>query len=639
MIGVLVDDAIVEVENIERHLLMGKPARTAALDASAEIGLAVIATTFTLVAVFLPTAFMGGTVGRFFVQFGWTASVAVLFSLLVARLLTPMMAAHMLRKASHSQHIPRWITRYQALANWCLRHRTITLLSALVFFVSGLGLAASLPGAFMPADDKSHTQATLNLPPGSTLVQTQALGEQAWARMTAQTHVERVFYAVDADDPSILVMTIGLADRVARAGHSKQDIEQQLRRVLATLPGVRVHVGGDASRDTYELVLAGEDSSVLEAHARVLEQELRGIPGIGAVSSTASLVRPELIVRPDDVDAADLGVSTLDIADTLRIATLGDNAEDLPKLNLGGRQIPVRVRLTPEATEDMATLRRLPVPGFRGGVPLENVASFEWSSGASTITRYDRQRNINFEVSLAGRPLGDIEQLVQSLPGVRKLPDGVNQTVAGDAEEMGELAAGFGSSMLIGLLCVYMVLVLLLKDFLQPVTILMALALSIPGAFLALFLTGSSLSLPALIGLIMLMGIATKNSILLVDYIIIARQQHGLARRQAILDACSKRARPIVMTTVAMVAGMVPIALGFAGDPSFRAPMAFVVIGGLVTSTALSLLVVPVFYSCVDDFYHWFKTLPSRIRETTPYADRRRQQTTENHQRCEISRK
>jgi multidrug efflux pump subunit AcrB len=608
VIGVLVDDAIVEVDNIERHLLMRKPARTAALDASAEIGLAVIATTLTLVAVFLPTAFMSGTVGRFFVQFGWTASVAVLLSLLVARVLTPMMAAYLLRESSQSQRAPRWIMHYQVAVNWCLHHRRSVLLVALACFIGGLWLAASLPGAFMPVDDKSQTQVALTLPPGSTFLQAQALAEQARGRLLEAEHVESVFAAVGGDDIGTVVMTIGLAERKARAGRKKHEIEQRLRQALSTLPGIRIHVGSEESRDSYELVLAGENSRVLEAHARKIEQALRATPGMGAVSSTASLVRPELVLRTDHRRAADLGVSTLAIADTLRIATVGDNAEDMPKLNLAGRQIPVRVRLAREAREDMSILKRLPVPGKHGKVPLENVATPEWSSGSSAITRHDRMRNINIEVSLAGRPLGDVEQLVQALPSVRQLPRGVYQTAAGDAEEMAELAMGFGMAMLTGILCVYMVLVLLLKDFLQPVTILVALVLSVPGAFIALFLADYAVSLPAMIGLVMLMGIATKNSILLVDYIIIARREDPLGRRRAILDACGKRARPIVMTTVAMVAGMVPITLGWAGDPSFRAPMAIVVIGGLVTSTLLSLLIIPVFYSCVDDFAHWVKS-------------------------------
>ena len=611
VIGVLVDDAIVEIENIERHLLMGKPPRQAAMDAAAEIGLAVVATTFTLIAVFLPTAFMSGTIGLFFVQFGWTASVAVLFSLLVARLLTPMLAAYLLHKPSQQQRDPIWINYYMVGAHWCLRHRKTTLVAAVAFFAGGVWLASTLPGSFIPPDDNSQTQAALTLPPGSTLSEAAVLAEQARSRLAAHRYVTSVFTAVgggsgssDADVTSV-VLTVGLADRASRAGVKKQEIEQQMRVALATLPGVRTRVGTEG--DSYELVLAGEDSRVLELHARQVERELRAIPGIGAVSSTASLVRPELIVRPDFARAADLGVSAQAIADTLRIATVGDNAENLPKLNFNSRQVPVMVRLADAAREDIATLKRLPVPGANGRVPLESVASFEWSSGPSEISRHDRLRNVNFEVSLQGRPLGEIEQTVQQLPSLRQLPRGIHQTAAGDAEEMAELATSFGVAMLTGVLCIYMVLVLLLKDFMQPVTILVALVLSVPGAFLALFLTSSPVSLPAMIGLVMLMGIATKNSILLVDYIIIARQAHGLDRGEAILDACQKRVRPIVMTTIAMGAGMVPITLGWAGDPSFRAPMAFVVIGGLITSTLLSLLVIPVFYSCVDDLVNWMR--------------------------------
>ena len=552
-IEVLVDDAIVEIENIERHLLMDKPPRQAAMDAAAEIGLAVVATTFTLIAVFLPTAFMSGTVGQFFVQFGWTASVAVLFSLLVARLLTPMLVAYLLRKPQHPSRDPTWISVYLVVARWCLRQRKTTLLAAAACFAGGIWLASTLPGTFIPPDDNSQAQATLTLPPGSILSESEALAEQARSRLATQQHVVSVFAAVgggsgssDSDVTSV-ELTVGLADRATRAGVTQQDIEQQLRVALATLPGVRTRVGDEG--DGYELVLAGEDSRVLELHARQVEREMRAIPGIGAVSSTASLVRPELIVRPDFARAADLGVSAQAIADTLRIATVGDNAEDLPKLNFSSRQVPVMVRLADAAREDMATLKRLPVPGANGPVPLESVANVEWSSGPSEITRHDRLRNVNFEVSLQGQPLGEIEQAVQALPSLRQLPRGVFQKAEGDTEEMAELASSFGIAMLTGVLCIYMVL--LLKDFMQPVTILVALILSIPGAFLALFLTQTPVSLPAMIGLIMLMGIATKNS-LLVDYIIIARRVQGLERVEAILDACKKRVRPIVMTTIAM---------------------------------------------------------------------------------------
>jgi multidrug efflux pump subunit AcrB len=258
-----------------------------------------------------------------------------------------------------------------------------------------------------------------------------------------------------------------------------------------------------------------------------------------------------------------------------------------------------------DARTDLNLLARLPVPGARGPVPLGNVANLSIESGPASIDRYDRLRNINIEIELNGQALGEVQKQALALPSLQKLPPGVMQTTVGDAEAMMELFASFGIAILTGVLCIYIVLVLLFKDFVQPVTILGALVLSIPGAFLALFLTHTAVSMPSMIGLIMLMGIATKNSILLVDYVILARRDHGLSRYDAILDACSKRARPIVMTTIAMGAGMMPIALGLGTDPSFRAPMAIVVIGGLITSTFLSLLVIPVLFTYVDDAEQW----------------------------------
>jgi multidrug efflux pump subunit AcrB len=317
------------------------------------------------------------------------------------------------------------------------------------------------------------------------------------------------------------------------------------------------------------------------------------------------------VVRPDFARAADLGVTSAAIAETLRVATSGDYSQDLAKLNLSERQVPIVVRLSDRGRNDLETLRRLPVPGARGPVPLESVADLQILSGPSELTRYDRTRNVNLKVELNGRPLGEIEDAAAALPSLQNLPKGVTVAPTGDAEAMGELATGFGVAMLAGVLCVYMVLVLLLKDFAQPLTVLVALVLSVPGAFLALLITGSTLSMPSMIGLIMLMGISTKNSILLVDYIIIARRDHGLDRLDAIVDACRKRARPIVMTTIAMGAGMLPIAIGLGADPSFRSPMAIGVIGGLITSTVLCLLVIPVVYSYMDDA---IGTVRSRLR-------------------------
>jgi len=618
VVGVLVDDAIVEIENIMRHLREGKTPFQAAMEAADEIGLAVIATTFTLIAVFLPTAFMGGVPGKFFVQFGWTAAIAVFFSLVVARMLTPMMAAYVLKPPKREHTEARWLTIYMGWARWCLKHRGWTMLGTLVFLLGSCSLVPLLPTGFIPPDDLSQTQVTVTLPPGSTFKETSALAEQARQIVQANKHVKLVYTAIGGGsagaDPFApqgaaevrkAVLTINMTHRDDRRGTSKQDIEGDLRVALEALPGARVKVGLGASSEKYVLVLAGEDGRVLAQHAAQVERELRTIAGIGAVTSTASLVRPELIVRPDFARAADLGVTSAAIADTLRIATAGDYDQGLAKMNLSQRQVPVVVKLADNGRQDIDVLSRLPVPGARGPVPLSNVATLEIASGPAEIARYDRLRNINFEIELNQQPLGAVEAAALALPSLKNLPMGVIQTSVGDAEAMADLFASFGLAMATGVLCIYIVLVLLFKDFVQPITILAALVLSIPGAFLALFVTHTAVSMPSMIGLIMLMGIATKNSILLIDYVILARRDHGLTRWEAILDACHKRARPIVMTTIAMGAGMMPIAIGLGVDPSFRSPMAIVVIGGLITSTFLSLLVIPVVFTFVDDMEQW----------------------------------
>ena len=633
VVGILVDDAIVEIENIMRHLRMGKRPFDAAMEAADEIGLAVIATTFTLIAVFLPTAFMSGVPGKFFVQFGWTAAIAVFISLVVARMLTPMMSAYVLKAPKKEFHEGRWIAIYMRWVQACLRHRVWTTLAAIAFFVASLGLAQLLPTGFIPPDDLSQTQVSIALAPGATFEQTLAAAEAARVIVQKNPHVKLVYTAVGGGstgaDPFApggaaevrkATLTINMTPRRERGGVTKQAIEQLLREALTALPGARVKVGFGGSNEKYVLVLAGEDGRVLAEHARRVEQELRTIPGIGNVVSNASLVRPELIVRPDFARAADLGVTSTAIADTLRIATAGDYDQALAKLNLAQRQVPVVVKLAPEARTDLDLLSRLAVPGARGPVMLGNVATLAIDSGPAQINRYDRLRNINFEIELNQQPLGEVEKEALALPSLVNLPPGVIQTTVGDAEAMAELFGSFGLAMLTGIACIYIVLVLLFKDFVQPVTILAALVLSIPGAFLALFLTRTALSMPSMIGLIMLMGIATKNSILLVEYAIMARRDRGMTRTEALLDACHKRARPIVMTTIAMGAGMMPIALGIGTDPSFRAPMAIVVIGGLITSTFLSLLVIPVVFTFVDDAVHKLKGLFGHLHRHPPAA-------------------
>jgi len=633
VVGILVDDAIVEIENIMRHLGMGKRPYAAAMEAADEIGLAVIATTFTLVAVFLPTAFMSGVPGKFFVQFGWTAAIAVFMSLVVARMLTPMMSAYVLKPPKKPHREGRWIAIYLRWVQACLRHRVLTTVAAAAFFVGGLALSQFLPSGFLPPDDLSQTQVHVALPPGSTFEQTLATAEAARAIVQKNHHVKLVYTAVGggntgadpfapggAAEVTKATLTINLTPRRDRGGITKQAIEQELRDALTAVPGARIKVGFGGSNEKYVLVLAGEDGAVLSAHARRVEQELRTMPGIGNVVSSSSLVRPELIVRPDFARAADLGVTSAAIADTLRIATAGDYDQSLAKLNLAQRQVPVVVKLAADARTDLDLLSRLAVPGARGPVQLGNVATLAIDSGPAQINRYDRLRNINFEIELNGQPLGEVEKEALALPSIRNLPQGVVQTSVGDAEAMAELFGSFGLAMLTGVACIYIVLVLLFKDFVQPATILVALVLSVPGAFLALFLTRTALSMPSMIGLIMLMGIATKNSILLVEYAIMARRDRGMTRFEALIDACHKRARPIVMTTIAMGAGMTPIALGIGTDPSFRAPMAIVVIGGLITSTFLSLLVIPVVFTFVDDGVQKIKAVFARLHHHAPHA-------------------
>ncbi|HEY1104230.1 MAG TPA: efflux RND transporter permease subunit [Burkholderiaceae bacterium] len=622
VVGVLVDDAIVEIENIARHLRMGKTPFQAAMEAADEIGMAVIATTFALVAVFLPTAFMGGVPGLFFKQFGWTAVLAILASLMVARLLTPMMAAYLLKPTQEKEQQDGWVMRrYMATMRWCLRHRLVTSIASALFFIASIALVGLLPTGFVPASDRAQTQINIELPPGSTLAETRAVAERARVVAAGVQGVIGVFSSIgggssgDAFAPGAAaearraVLTLTTTHRSDRS-ESLPDIESRIRAGLADIPGARFNVGPPDTGVKMQLVLRSEDPVALNAAAQQVERELRTLRGIGNVSSSASLVRPEIIVRPDFARAADLGVTAASMAETVRVATAGDYDTALTKLNLSERQVPIRVKLPDAVRADLAAIERLTVPGRNGPVLLGNVASITMESGPAQIDRLNRSRNVTLDVELGSRTLGEVNEEAQQLPAMKSLPPAVKVADLGDAEEMRALFASFGIAMLIGVLCIYGVLVLLFKDFMQPITILAALPLSIGGAFVALLITGQALSMPSMIGLIMLMGIVTKNSILLVDYAILARQA-GMGRFDALVDACHKRSRPIVMTTIAMGAGMLPLALGWGADPSFRSPMAIAVIGGLITSTLLSLLVVPAVFTYIDDIARW---LIGRVR-------------------------
>ena len=554
VVGILVDDAIVEIENIVRHLGMGKSPKEAAMEAVEEIGLAVVATTATLVAVFLPTAFMTGVAGMFFKQFGWTAAIAVFASLVVARLLTPMMAAYILKPIDHAPKDSWVMTRYLGWVAWCLRHRILTSLAAAGFFIASLMLIPLLPTGFIPPDDLAQTQVTIELTPGSRFEQTLRVAEDVRERLMRDPDVRQVYTAIGGgatgSDPFAMggapearkaTLLLNLSPREGR-GSSKQQIEARLREALAGVPGIRSTVGFGGAGEKLVVALTGDDGRTLAETSRAVVRELRALEGIGNVTSSAALTRPELVVRPDPARAADLGVTAEAIADTLRVATAGDYEQSLAKLNLSQRQVPIVVRLPEQSRDDLGLLERLAVPGSGGNVPLGNVADFAIDSGPAQIDRYDRSRNVLLEIELNGQALGDVLAKVDQLPSLVNLPPTVRRAELGDVEGMKELFESFGLAMLIGVFCIYTVLVLLFKDFIQPVTILAALVLSVPGAFLALFLTHTSLSMPSMIGRARLWQASISASVRLMPW-----------SRRATIAYSTRRMEYLVATPISMI--------------------------------------------------------------------------------------
>jgi len=620
VIGVLVDDSIVEVENITRHMHMGKTPLQAALDATDEIGLAVVATTFTIVVVFFPTAFMGGIGGLFFRQFGLTVVFAALASLVVARMFTPMLAAYWLKDSRPEKHIePFWMGAYMRLSTWCVQHRFVTIVCTLAFFIASLALVPLLPKGFIPADNSTYTQVTLEMPPGTRIHESVAMVRQAQQRLADMQEIEHVYVTMGEGNSASIGMvstaqgegsratlTLQLAPRKQR--RAKVQIQEDIVQRLADLPGVRVFVGLGVSNDKYQINLVSYDRAALQHAADSLEPQLRAIPGIHGVQAGSQLQRTEVAASIDFERAADLGLTAADVAYTLRLATQGDYEEYLPKFDMDKRQIPVRIKLHDSARMDLAALENLLIPRSSGpAVRLGDVARLSLVNGPVSLRHLDGQHSAGFVISIGNQNMSDVIRQVMQLPTIQNLPPGVQVKETGDSEARAELFTSFASAMLIGALLIYAVLVLLFKDFLQPVTLLVSLPLATGGSFIAMLIAQASFSLPTMIGFIMLMGIVTKNSILLVDYIIIARQE-GMARLAAVLDACHKRARPIVMTSLAMGFGMLPIALGLGNsDMSFSSPMGVTVVGGLVTSTLLSLIVVPVVYTLVDDVWGWVR--------------------------------
>ncbi len=618
--GILVDDAIVEIENIVRHMRMGKSAYRAALEAADEIGLAVIAITFTIVAVFTPVSFMGGIAGQYFKQFGLTVAAAVLISLLVARLITPMLAAYFMRPHKHVEERDGFIMRfYTRLVGWSVRHKFVTFVLGLCFFSASIWSTNLLPSGFLPEEDISRSLFVMELPPGARLDDTKAETDRLTERLREMPEVRSVFVSGGTQLPAkkevrLATLTVNFAPKEERSLRQRQLENRIIDLVQREIPDVRFFRLNENGQRGLSLIVAGPDQGVVVETAAKLEREMARIPTLESVVSTIPLNRPEIRIRPKPALAAELGVSTDVIAETVRVGTIGDIGANLAKFDAGDRQVPIRVQLPESARADRGIIDVLKVPAKNGAaVPLSAIADVEFGQGPTSIDRYDRALRIALEGDMRGTDaLGEVIEAVMKLPTAQNLPAGVSIRQTGDAEVMEEVFAGFGKAMGAGIMMVLGVLILLFANFLQPFTILLSLPLSIGGAILALVITQKAISLPVVIGFLMLMGIVTKNAIMLVDFAV-EEVSKGVDRVDAIIDAGRKRARPIVMTTIAMAAGMLPSALALGAGGEFRAPMAIAVIGGLIVSTMLSLVFVPAFFILMDDLSRFFSWLLGRF--------------------------
>jgi multidrug efflux pump subunit AcrB len=615
--GILVDDAIVEIENIERHMQMGKTPYQAAIDAADEIGLAVIAISLTIVAIFAPASFMSGVAGQFFKQFGITVSVQVLFSLLAARLVTPMLAAYFLRAHPHVEKPPGKVMQfYTRIATRSVRHYQITMGIGVLILAMSVGSILLLASGFLPAQDTARSLLSIELPPGSRLSDTEKVTEDIVKLLRARPEITTVFVdggrvpqgSQEVRKASIIIQYTPKAKRSI----TQKEMELFITRKLEDIPDIHHWFVDENGLRAISLVVVGTDSVTVGNVASELAGQMRQSPAVTAlvtnVIADTSLDRPELRILPRMDLSVRLGISTESLAESIRVATIGDVEPALAKFDTGERLIPVRVQLIDTAKADIQRLEQMRVPmgGGRGDVPLSAVADIRLSQGPNSINRFDRQRQATVAADLVGHAaLGDAMKQINALPVMvnlaKKQPPGVSLQQSGDAENLAELGPSLAGVMIIGMMMVYAVLVILFGTFLQPVTILFSLPLSIGGAIAALLLTGHQLTIPVWIGVLMLMGIVTKNAIMLVEFSIESIRK-GMDRDAAIVDAGQKRARPIIMTTIAMVAGMVPSALSFGAGGEIRSPMALAVIGGLIFSTVLSLIFVPAMFAMMDDF-------------------------------------
>jgi multidrug efflux pump subunit AcrB len=615
--GVLVDDAIVEIENIVRHMRMGKSGYQAALDAADEIGLAVVATSFTIIAVFLPVSFMGGVTGQYFKQFGLTVAAAVFISLMVARLITPVLAAYSLRGDAFPAKPGDGpvMTLYVSLLRWCVANRWKTIAAGAAFFVLSILALSIIPQAFLPPEDFSNSQLNIELPPGGKLEDTARVSAAAAALLRKSPEVTDLIEFVGEDNGEIrnAVMYISLVPRSQRKMSQKQ-WEQSMTPILNQVPDGHLSFSSGGEGRDIQLYLTGDDPPLVERTAHQVLKEMQTLNVLRIPRIRGDLPRPEIVVHPRLDIAAQLGVSVQSISQTIRIATLGDLPQNGAKFSLRDRQIPIRVSLIESARRDLSTLENLPVPTASGtAVPLKSVATLSFGQGPSAVRRYNQSRRVFLEADLSpGVELGTATKQIYALPTLKNLPQGVHLVKRGNTENFQEMKENFALAIGAGVLMVLAVLVLLFARLFQPITILSALPLSLGGAALALLLTNRPFSIAVVIGFLMLMGIVAKNSILLVDFAI-EEMRAGKPRLEAILEAGHKRARPIVMTTVAMVAGMFPVAVGWGGDSDFRSPMAIAVIGGLVTSTMLTLVIVPAVFTVFDDIERWMAPKAAKL--------------------------
>ncbi|WP_114953652.1 efflux RND transporter permease subunit [Sphingosinicella terrae] len=624
--GVLVDDAIVEIENIVRHMRMGKSAYQASIDAADEIGLAVVGTTFSIVAVFLPVGMMPGVAGQFFKNFGFTVVAAVLTSLAVARLITPMFAAYFLKAKGHATHGEGWLMdRYMSVLSFTLRHRWVTIVGGVVSLILTVMFFMIMPQTFQPDVDQDQTSVSVEMVPGTTMAQTGDVVEQVEAVLRQQPEVTSVFSRVRVGSATVSAMFSEDRER------SSQELERAVAPALNRIADARVFFrnfqngGGRA----LTLTLGGDDPVQLNRVAQQLVQEMATIPELVAPRVSGDLPRPEIVVTPRLDIAADLGVTTAALSNAIRIATLGDIDQNSARFSLSDRQIPIRVSMDEDSRQRLSTIENLPVATSSGGsVPLKLIADITFGAGPSVIQRTNQTRRITIGADFApGVVSGEVWPKIRQLPAMQNMPQGVRELMLGMNRWQQEMIQNFIIAVVSGVFLVFAVLMLLYRRILPPFVNMGSLLLAPLGGLLALWIAGQPISIAVYIGLLMLIGIVAKNSILLIDFAL-EEMDKGVPKQEAILDAGHKRAQPIVMTTVAMSAGMVPTALSLSGDAAWRSPMGIVVIGGLLLSTVLTLVLVPGTFSLAlgieerlgPRLRRWFTTGGAQAPSPTPHA-------------------